>query len=428
LNHRKNPLSQGFNLNRLPGQQHGKPQPHQPSVAQPKMAAALAVKSQPVAPPVYRPQPVPKVLQTKSASAHQSQPNALPRTPVAPPVYRPEPKRIVQPKMATAAQAHKPPQAPPVYRPQPTPKVLQSKRVGSNGYQGAEHKAFVKATTTIQRTSAEQRARGSVNGQAASRGGNIKTNVAPQKSPQNFPSRKHLSSKTRSTVLQAKPTRPATLKDIESILARSGNAELREELLSVAQKLIQTNTLWFDDEIGASCAYSDEDKHEVKVVIPERVHAEWLSSDAQTERDAITIHELTHAAEMAANTGGDLSKAIGKDMDTDLVMLARTMNKLMDLIDEEREELESVPIVLASVPFKNLYLFMLERANYAYQLLTTSGPKSNREVPTVINQMIHVIDKKAPHLKTGTFYSWLATLQSLSMDSRKNRAFANRTR
>jgi hypothetical protein len=66
----------------------------------------------PIAPPVYRPQPAPKVLQSKRA----------PGQPVAPPVYRPEVK-----KMAGSAQMKTGPVAPPVYRPQPVPKVLQTK-------------------------------------------------------------------------------------------------------------------------------------------------------------------------------------------------------------------------------------------------------------------------------------------------------------
>ena len=43
------------------------------------------------------------------------------------PVYRPEQKRVVQPKMASAAPARIPPKSPPVYRPQPVPKCLQMK-------------------------------------------------------------------------------------------------------------------------------------------------------------------------------------------------------------------------------------------------------------------------------------------------------------
>lgn len=74
-----------------------KQQQSQLHVMQPKMAAAP--QKMPVAPPVYRPQPTPRVLQRKTA--------------VQPPVVQAKPA------------------APPAYRPQPTPKVLQTKGAGS---------------------------------------------------------------------------------------------------------------------------------------------------------------------------------------------------------------------------------------------------------------------------------------------------------
>ncbi|MDQ3742879.1 MAG: hypothetical protein M3444_00565 [Acidobacteriota bacterium] len=50
-----------------------------------------------------------------------------PTRPQPPPVYRPQPTpKVLQPK-AAAPQAGKTPAAPPVYRPQPVPKVLQAK-------------------------------------------------------------------------------------------------------------------------------------------------------------------------------------------------------------------------------------------------------------------------------------------------------------
>src|SRR6476646_8947707 len=86
-------------------------------------------KSVKLGPTVYRPQPLPKVLQTKTTvprpSPHKA-PDNVARTPVAPPVYRPETKKIVQPKVAGVTSLR--PQAPPVYRPQPTPKVLQTRQ------------------------------------------------------------------------------------------------------------------------------------------------------------------------------------------------------------------------------------------------------------------------------------------------------------
>ena len=76
----------------------------------------------PIAPPVYRPQAMPRVLQTKG---HQS---------VVTPVYRPQPlPRVLQTKRLlsqskTTVQVPRSPAVPPVYRPQPIPKVLQTKK------------------------------------------------------------------------------------------------------------------------------------------------------------------------------------------------------------------------------------------------------------------------------------------------------------
>lgn len=62
-----------------------------PNVLQPKSAVPTQVKKATQAPPVYRPQPVPRVLQLKKAGAQKPL--------AAPTPYRPEPNKIVQPKM-----------------------------------------------------------------------------------------------------------------------------------------------------------------------------------------------------------------------------------------------------------------------------------------------------------------------------------------
>ena len=80
-----------------------------PGVAQLKTAVSAQSVRQPVAPPAYRPQPVPRVLQKKSAIGPHTKPIAI------------------QPKMAGSSQVNNRPVAPPVYKPQPVPKVLQTK-------------------------------------------------------------------------------------------------------------------------------------------------------------------------------------------------------------------------------------------------------------------------------------------------------------
>lgn len=99
--------------------------------AHPKAASSAQMKQHPVAPAVYRPLPVPRVLQTKATSP---QPNrGVVPVPKAPPVYRPQLPKVLQAKspVAQLQGGQKRPQsgpvAPPVYKPQPTPKVLQRK-------------------------------------------------------------------------------------------------------------------------------------------------------------------------------------------------------------------------------------------------------------------------------------------------------------
>jgi hypothetical protein len=108
----------------------------------------------PLAPPVYRPQQAPKVLQTKSSLSQIGNNRAAQLRPVAPPVYRPEAEKIVQqqtisqlrlapttspayrsgqkrsaqPKMASAAPAPTLPKGAPVHRPHPNQVNAQSVR------------------------------------------------------------------------------------------------------------------------------------------------------------------------------------------------------------------------------------------------------------------------------------------------------------
>jgi hypothetical protein len=92
-------------------------------------------KPKPAAPPVYRPQSVPKVLQKKPVAALPRASSGPQRqTPAAPPVYRPAPKKIVQPKVPTIAQpriaqaaspARPTPRAPGVLQPKPAPRTAR---------------------------------------------------------------------------------------------------------------------------------------------------------------------------------------------------------------------------------------------------------------------------------------------------------------
>ena len=69
----KKVFSQGHGAKPTPSQRRLNPQPHRPGVAQPKMASHM--KKQPVLPPVYRPQPAPKTVQSKVANTAKNQNN-----------------------------------------------------------------------------------------------------------------------------------------------------------------------------------------------------------------------------------------------------------------------------------------------------------------------------------------------------------------
>lgn len=85
----------------------------------------VAMRQRPFAPPVYRPQPVPKVLQTKRSSGQNPQARQAQCQSIAPPVYRPEAKKMVQPKAISPLR--KLPSPPSVYRPE-TKKISQPRR------------------------------------------------------------------------------------------------------------------------------------------------------------------------------------------------------------------------------------------------------------------------------------------------------------
>lgn len=131
---RKFPLK-ALSVPTRPKQALGKRQLYGTSSARPK--TAVQAKPSTAAPPVYRPQAVPKVLQTKKPAAHQPV-NQTNRTPVAPPVYRPQPTpKVLQSKMKSGqglavGESPRRPVAPPVYRPEHK-KVLQPMSTPTTG-------------------------------------------------------------------------------------------------------------------------------------------------------------------------------------------------------------------------------------------------------------------------------------------------------
>lgn len=124
----KKPTATAKGIPSQPNRQAGAPRQFKPAVAQLKAPQSLPGTRQPVAPPVYRPQSMPRVLQTKSAIPQNRNIPQPPNRPAAPPAYRPEVKKVVQPK--AIVQSRKPATTPPVYHSKQVNPVIQRARMG----------------------------------------------------------------------------------------------------------------------------------------------------------------------------------------------------------------------------------------------------------------------------------------------------------
>jgi hypothetical protein len=115
----------------LSAQEQVRKQNQSHSAIQPKIATFPQKPKQPVAPPAYRPQPTPQVLQRKSAM--QQPAHAAQVKPATPSVYRPQPlQKCLQAKITSGEQqfkgkAKQPSLSPPSRCFQPVPKALQAK-------------------------------------------------------------------------------------------------------------------------------------------------------------------------------------------------------------------------------------------------------------------------------------------------------------
>lgn len=103
-----------------------KPTRQQPPLISARKTASMSpvqqTRTKPVAPPVYRPEPTPKVLQPKGATTQAK------KAPPALPGYSPQPApKVLQRK---TAPVERPPAATPVKPPQHTATVLETKKAG----------------------------------------------------------------------------------------------------------------------------------------------------------------------------------------------------------------------------------------------------------------------------------------------------------
>jgi hypothetical protein len=140
MNSRKKSLQAQGTRQQQPSQNLNARPAHQQGLLQRKALASQGVRQSPLPPPVYHPQPVPKVLQLKAAVVSQPSPGGHLRSSLAASPVR-HPRQAVSTLQRNEAANPKPPSVrpvinpppppPPVYRPHSTPKVLQRRTVNS---------------------------------------------------------------------------------------------------------------------------------------------------------------------------------------------------------------------------------------------------------------------------------------------------------
>jgi hypothetical protein len=226
--------------------------------------------------------------------------------------------------------------------------------------------------------------------------------------------------RTPSAVSQLKKKGQVTDEYIQDVLKEVENEKLREQL-NHAWNLIKDSggEAFFDDEITQSFGGYDPTAAKLVFRIPEQNFFQW--EDTTIDKKGIAIHELTHVAEIAANTGDlhnmDYDMQTTQIMETDLLKIESILERLFELAKQDKEILQSVVFSSSTTSESSLYEYIMERLRYAGGALI--GKNSNHEFPTVVNQLIFVVDAKASEAVKGTeTYSWLKILEGLMVDSR----------
>lgn len=117
--------------------------------ASPSAPTVQRVAAKTVAPPVYRPQPVPKVLQTKRVTTQLQSTGQEPRKPLPPPVYRPSVNTLVQ--STTISQFRTLHVDMPEYRPEQK-RVVRQDWIGHRAAAHGESSVRPPGTTTQQKS------------------------------------------------------------------------------------------------------------------------------------------------------------------------------------------------------------------------------------------------------------------------------------
>jgi hypothetical protein len=231
---------------------HEQPHARKLHVRQPLIATVQQKPKQPIAPPVYRPQLIPQVLQRKAVikqpplAAGQTKP-----APAAPPVYRPQPtpkvlqRTIAQGQSKTTLNRTQP-MGLPAHQPQPAPKVLQIKKPTMERVTPQQGSALLKSSPVYKPNTVPQVL------QAKSQRTPHQTPIQQQPRPGALKSASGASSIMRCVAAQTKTVRASTP------AGRRVIQRMRETPSQSSPQLggqVAYNELWLRHDDGAKCQH-----------------------------------------------------------------------------------------------------------------------------------------------------------------------------
>ncbi len=241
-----------------------------------------------------------------------------------------------------------------------------------------------------------------------------------------------LQKKTNSTAPPIQLRRKAAIDRnyVVNVLGDVEDQALKAEFIKAWNLIIKSGgEAYFDDDIAASQAGYDPGSGKLILLVPEQNLLQW--ADTTLDKKAIFIHELTHIAEVMANTGSlhnmnyDMNTTAIKDTDDE--RSDEKLDALINQLNTEKAIFEGVGFSASSnKSAPSLYGFIRERLMYAGGKIMSAD--SNSEVPPVINQIIYIIDRKhsdSVNLKGTTLYKYLSEYKESLRHSRRLRHLKN---
>jgi hypothetical protein len=226
---------------------------------------------------------------------------------------------------------------------------------------------------------------------------------------------------------------------LEQALAYVENEGLREELRHAASYAQGKHTLVHANDPKECCAYRENvEPFRVVIVVPPNptgmIRALAGYTDLNTPTAAATVHEIIHIAEKIANEENhrtDFSTPDPYDLDTGLSNVKRNLDFAIRSFEREEDTFDIEIHNNYTGPMGQraqlLSHHIFERLTYAKQRRLGDRLESqdtNKEIPTVVSQLIIAIRNELPGYR-GDFLRELQALESALHEDRARRRGMN---